>query len=43
VPFFLIGGALLALAHIWFALRAIVGVIYLARDEPYPRPDAWLL
>ncbi|MDB5445408.1 MAG: hypothetical protein JWQ97_725 [Phenylobacterium sp.] len=43
LPFFALGWLILGLVHIWFALRAIVGVIYLARDEPYPRPYAWLL
>ena len=27
---------------LWFLIRAILGVIYLARDEPYPRPYAWI-
>src|SRR5689334_13906261 len=42
LPFFALGWAVVGLVHIWFALRSIVGVIYLARDEPYPRPYAWL-
>jgi uncharacterized membrane protein len=29
--------------HVWFAARAIIGVIHLARDEPYPRPYSWFL
>lgn len=36
---FLICGAV----WIWAAARLILGVIYLARDEPYPRPYALLL
>jgi uncharacterized membrane protein len=43
IPFFILGWIIFGLVHIWFALRAIVGVIYLARDEPYPRPQSWLL
>lgn len=43
LPFLGLGLLILGLGHIWFALRAIVGVIYLARDEPYPRPYSWLL
>jgi uncharacterized membrane protein len=43
IPFLAIGVAILGLDHIWFAVRAIVGVIYLARDEPYPRPRTWLI
>jgi uncharacterized membrane protein len=43
IPFFVLGWLDVGLVHIWFAVRAIVGVIYLARDEPYPRPHSWLL
>ncbi|WP_240609423.1 DUF4870 family protein [Phenylobacterium deserti] len=42
VPLLLIGGFILAVVGIWFALRCIMGVVYLARDEPYPRPYTWL-
>lgn len=43
IPLFGLGFLILGLVHIWFALRAIVGVVYLARDEPYPRPYSWFL
>ena len=43
LPMLALGWAILGLAHLWFAARVIVGVIYLARDEPYPRPRSWLL
>jgi uncharacterized membrane protein len=43
LPFFGLGWMILGLVHVWFAVRAIVGVIYLARDEAYPRPYSWLL
>ena len=43
LPLFGLGLLIIGLVHIWFALRAIVGVIYLARDEPYPRPESWFL
>jgi len=33
---------ILALVGVWFAIRCIVGVIYLARDEAYPRPYTWM-
>jgi uncharacterized membrane protein len=42
-PIIWLGGAIIALTHTWFALRAIVGVIFLARDEAYPRPYSWFL
>jgi uncharacterized membrane protein len=43
LPLLGLGWAIVGLVHVWFALRVIVGVIYLARDEPYPRPESWLL
>jgi uncharacterized membrane protein len=43
LPFFALGWLIVGAVGIWFTLRAILGVIYLARDEPYPRPRAWLL
>ena len=43
LPFLGLGWAIIGLAHVWFAARVIIGVIYLARDEPYPRPYTWLL
>ena len=43
LPFFALGWWILALVHTWFAVRAIVGVIYLSRDQAYPRPRSWLL
>ena len=42
LPLLVIGGFILAVVGIWFALRCIMGVVYLARDEPYPRPYTWL-
>lgn len=41
IPIATVGWAILALDHVWFAVRVILGVIYLARDEPYPRPYSW--
>jgi uncharacterized membrane protein len=43
LPIFALGWIIIGLVHVWFAMRAIVGVIYLARDEPYPRPYSWFL
>ena len=43
LPFLALGWLILGLTHLWFAARTILGVIYLARDEPYPRPRSWLL
>ena len=43
LPFLGLGWAIVGLVHIWFAVRVIIGVIFLARDEPYPRPYSWVL
>ncbi|CAN1571039.1 COG3671 Predicted membrane protein [Caulobacteraceae bacterium] len=42
IPFLIAGVLILAAVHIWFYIRLAVGLIYLAQDEPHPRPDAWL-
>jgi uncharacterized membrane protein len=43
IPFVMLGGLIFAVGHIWFALRCILGVLYLARGEAYPRPRTWLV
>lgn len=42
IPVLIAGGLILAGVHIWFYVRVAVGLIYLAQDQAYPRPDAWL-
>ncbi len=43
LPFLALGWMIVGLTEVWFGARTILGVIYLARDEPYPRPRSWLL
>jgi uncharacterized membrane protein len=43
IPGMVLGGALMALTGVFFAVRSIVGVIFLAQGEPYPRPNTWLI
>jgi uncharacterized membrane protein len=50
LSFVLIGLPMLALSWViwglvgvWFAVRCVLGVIHLARDEAYPRPHTWLV
>lgn len=43
VPLMVVGGIVLSVIAIWFYARCVVGVVYLAQDEPYPRPDTWLI
>jgi len=42
IPFFALGWIICGFVWLWFLIRSIIGVIYLARDEPYPRPYAWI-
>ncbi len=42
IPLVVAGGLILAMTHIWFALRCILGLIYVSRGEAYPRPLSWL-
>jgi uncharacterized membrane protein len=41
IPLFMLGWAIVGLMEAWFIARSVIGVIYLARDEPYPRPYSW--
>jgi uncharacterized membrane protein len=43
LPLLALGWAIVGLVGLWYAVRAIVGVIYLARGEAYPRPRTWLI
>jgi uncharacterized membrane protein len=41
--FLYVAWAIVALLGVWFLVRSVVGLIYAARGEPYPRPRAWLI
>jgi uncharacterized membrane protein len=43
IPLLILAKLMFGMGFVWYALRSIVGVIYLARDEAYPRPYAVLL
>ncbi|RAK60149.1 hypothetical protein DJ021_10205 [Phenylobacterium hankyongense] len=43
LPFFALGWIICGAVWLWFLVRTVLGVIYLARDEPYPRPEAWII
>jgi uncharacterized membrane protein len=43
VPIVAVGWLICSAVGLWFIVRIILGVIYLARGEPYPRPYAWLV
>lgn len=46
IPLVALGGlswVVMGLLGVWYAVRCIVGVIFLARGEAYPRPRTWLI
>ncbi|MDB5434634.1 MAG: hypothetical protein JWR47_891 [Phenylobacterium sp.] len=43
IPLLILAKIMFALGAVWYGLRCIVGVIYLAQGEPYPRPYAALI
>ncbi len=43
IPGLVVSGLFMGAIAIWFLVRTIVGLVYLARDEAYPRPNAWLV
>jgi len=43
IPFVVAGALILTASGLWFGLRCILGLVYLSREEPYPRSRAWLV
>ena len=43
IPMLILAKAMFALGAVWYGLRCVVGVIYLAQGEPSPRPYAALI
>jgi uncharacterized membrane protein len=43
LPILWVGLTVLAGVGVWFGLRAVIGLFYLVQDQPYPRPDSWLI
>lgn len=43
IPAVILGAAILCGLSLFFALRCVVGLIYLAQGKPYPRPQTWLI
>jgi uncharacterized membrane protein len=39
----LIGFLLLPAVAIWFIVRCAIGISFLMKNEPYPRPDTWIV
>lgn len=43
IPAVMLGVFIMGAVGVWFAVRCVLGVIYLARGEAYPRPYNWLI
>jgi uncharacterized membrane protein len=43
IPMLILSKAMLSLGVIWYGVRCVVGVVFLAQGEPYPRPYSWLI
>ena len=43
IPLLILAKLMFAVGAVWYGLRCVVGVIYLSRGEPYPRPYAFLV
>ena len=43
IPPLFMGLTILSLVGVWFIVRSVMGLIYLARDEAHPRPETWLI
>ena len=39
----IIGGLMFGLAHLWYLLRCVVGLVHAVRGEAYPRPKSLLI
>ena len=43
IPALILGVLILGGVSVWFAVRSVMGLVYLSRDEAYPRPYALLI
>lgn len=43
IPFLMLFLFLWGLVGVWFLVRSVVGLLYLAQSQPYPRPQTWLI
>ncbi len=43
IPFVVLGGLLLAGAHLWYVVRSLIGLVVALGGGPYPRPRTWLV
>ncbi|MBP6878234.1 MAG: hypothetical protein KBC34_09440 [Phenylobacterium sp.] len=43
IPFLMLFLFLWGAVGVWFAVRCIVGLVYVSQDQAYPRPNTWLI
>jgi uncharacterized membrane protein len=43
IPALMLGIFIVCTVGVWFAVRCVMGLVYLARDEAHPRPMTWLV
>lgn len=43
IPLLILAKLMFGLGAVWYGLRCVVGVIFLAQGEPYPRPQSLLI
>lgn len=43
LPFFFLFLFLWGAVGVWFAIRCIIGLVYISQGEAYPRPNTWLI
>jgi uncharacterized membrane protein len=43
IPFLMLFLFLWGAVGVWFAVRCIVGLVYISQDQAYPRPNTWLI
>ncbi len=43
IPIVVLASVFLGLACVWFVVRAVVGLVYVVQNQPYPRPYTYLV
>lgn len=43
IPIMAVAGLFMGLVGIWFAVRSVVGLVYAVQNQPYPKPETWLI
>ncbi|MET0293800.1 MAG: hypothetical protein ABW042_02200 [Phenylobacterium sp.] len=43
IPIVWAAGAFMSLVGVWFAIRSVVGLVYVVQGRAYPNPRTWLI